>query len=66
MDIRDIVAELEKEIARLNQIVTLLKRSNGDLTPKTETKRRTLSAEAKKKIADAQRKRWAKAKQAAK
>ena len=62
MDIRDIVAELETEIARLNRIVTLLKGADGDLTPRKQPRRRTLSAEARKKIADAQRERWAKAK----
>ena len=62
MDIRGIVAELEKEIARLNQIVTLLKGADGDLTPRTQRRRRTLSPEARKKIADAQRERWAKLK----
>jgi hypothetical protein len=59
MDIKQIIIEVDKEIALLKQIRGLLAGTNINLAP---PKRRTLSAEARKRIADAQRKRWAKAK----
>jgi len=60
MDTKQILTELDKEIALLTQIRALLTGT------KSAPKRRPLSAEARKRIADAQRKRWAKAKKAAK
>ena len=65
MAITEIIAELDAEIARLNQVRKLL--SNGRniqlgssvATKSTGRKKRTLSPETRKKIADAQRKRWA-------
>jgi hypothetical protein len=69
MAIDSILAQLDAEIARLVQARSLLA-SSGKVTAKlTERKnaktsqkggkKRVLSAEARKRIADAQRKRWA-------
>jgi hypothetical protein len=71
MAIDSIVAQIDAEIARLNQVRTLLtgigKAPVKVTVPKAKNvpakrkaaKKRVLSAEARKKIADAQRKRWA-------
>jgi hypothetical protein len=70
MAIENILAQIDSEIARLTQARKLLasigttptaaglkaQKSAVKAKPK---KRRVLSAEARKKIADAQRKRWA-------
>ena len=70
MAIENILAQIDSEIARLSQARKLLA-NIGTTTPKAESKakkapakakprkKRMLSAEARKKIADAQRKRWA-------
>lgn len=70
MAIESILSEIDAEIARLTQIRALLS-STGVSAKKTPgpkpkkaakpvgKKRRTLSPEARKRIADAQRKRWA-------
>jgi len=70
MGIDSILAEIDAEIARLTQARALLA-SMGSATPaatkvkaatktaKKAGKKRTLSPEARKRIADAQRKRWA-------
>ena len=70
MAIENILAQIDSEIARLSQGRKLLA-SIGTTTTKAKRKakkapakakpkkRRVLSAEARKKIADAQRKRWA-------
>ena len=67
MNTNDILAALDAEIARLQQVRSALAgspapkrrgRPPGSMT-KPMPKRRTLSAAARKKIADAQRKRWA-------
>ncbi len=68
MTIDSILAQLDSEIARLTQVRSLLANSaktapkfTGKVT-KVATKRRkkrVLSADARKRIADAQRKRWA-------
>jgi hypothetical protein len=80
MHTTDIIAELDAEIARLQQVKALL---NGTTTkrgpgrpaasataaaPATTfaPKKRILSAEARAKIAAAQKARWAKARKAAK
>lgn len=67
MDTNQLVAELDKEIARLREARSLLAgNSNGfKSTGSKVTGRRTLSAEARNRIAEAQRKRWAKTKKAA-
>lgn len=69
MAIDSIIAQLDSEIARLNQVRSLLANSarvgdqvNGHRagrTPARGRKKRVLSAEARKRIADAQRRRWA-------
>ena len=65
MAITEIIAELDAEIGRLEQVRKLLSNGGnaqlGNLAAKKSTgrKRRKLSPEARKRIADAQRKRWA-------
>ena len=69
MAMESIVAQIDAEIARLTQVRSLLATSGKVSTkltgPKNKgaagrpRKRHTLSAEARKRIADAQRKRWA-------
>jgi hypothetical protein len=68
MTIESILAQLDSEIARLTQVRTLLATSAKTTTkfalPKAgkavkRRKKRVLSADARKRIADAQRKRWA-------
>lgn len=60
MDTKYILAELDKEIASLRSARALLVGSS-DSSLKAP-KRRIMSAVARERIADAQRKRWAKAK----
>jgi hypothetical protein len=56
----DILNALDEEIARLQEARALL--AGGTATAgKPATRRRTLSPKARRAIADAQRKRWAKA-----
>lgn len=62
MEIKQIISELDKEITRLQSVRALL--SGGLSGVRIASKRRTLSVEARKKIADAQKKRWAKARKA--
>ena len=61
MTIDEILASIDSEIAQLKQARALL---SSDGTQKTAThvvpKKRKMSAASRKKIADAQRKRWAK------
>lgn len=68
MSIETILAEIDAEIARLSQVRALLAGSRtisssgtrSKPSPARKTRRkRVLSAEARKRIADAQRKRWA-------
>ena len=67
MTIANILEELDAEIARLQKVKKLLSHPSrpaadglgSTQSTKTRRKKRTLSAEARKKIADAQRKRWA-------
>jgi hypothetical protein len=69
MSIETILAEIDAEIARLTQVRSLLAgsravaasgvRSKTSKGPVKTKKKRVLSAEARKRIADAQRKRWA-------
>jgi hypothetical protein len=72
LEISKIIEELDAEIARLTQVRNLLAGGNGDNVPslvvarKSRKKRKPLSAEARERIAAAQRKRWAKQKKAAK
>ena len=64
MSIDTLIAEIDAEIARLQQARTLLAGSQGRTTtaPAKKTSKRRLSAAAREKIAAAQRKRWAVAK----
>jgi hypothetical protein len=71
MAIESILAQIDEEIAKLTQIRALLSTTSlvakKVALPKVKKalaqakgkKRRTLSPEARKRIADAQRKRWA-------
>jgi len=69
MAIESILAQIDSEIARLTQVRSLLAGSGGSSSSVTERKTRkapvkakksrVLSPEARKRIADAQRKRWA-------
>ena len=75
MAIDSILAEIDAEIARLTQARKLLAGATGiaSLTKQhkkaasgSKAKRRVLSPEARKRIADAQRRRWAAQKSKAK
>jgi hypothetical protein len=69
MSIESILAEIDAEIARLTQVRTLLsgagsvasnlKDRKTKKASSNSRKRRVLSPDARKRIADAQRKRWA-------
>ena len=70
MNVANILQELDTEIARLQEVRKLLSSTSrfavGGLaaghstaTKKARRTKRTLSPEARKRIADAQRKRWA-------
>jgi hypothetical protein len=71
MTIDSIIAEIDSEIARLTQARTLLAAAGSTKSApspsrrvktsaaKKGRKRRTLSADARKRIAEAQRRRWA-------
>ncbi len=70
MAIDSILAQIDSEIARLTQVRGLLSNTGKVSTSinrlaankapaKRARKRRVLSADARKRIADAQRKRWA-------
>jgi hypothetical protein len=67
MTLDNIVSSIDAEIARLKQVRALL---SSDGTKKTDIsakpKKRKMSAAARKRIGDAQRKRWAKQKAATK
>jgi hypothetical protein len=78
MDTKQIIAELDTEIARLQEVKSILSRTTAT-TPtnrrpnKAKTaptritaKKRTMSPEGRAKIAAAQKARWARAKKAAK
>ena len=56
MAVQEILAEFDSEIARLNEVRNLL----AGHPPVKQQKKRTLSAEARAKIAAAQKRRWAK------
>ena len=55
------LAEVRAEIERLEKVAALLEGRDGS-SPSKRGKRRPMSAEARAKIAAAQRKRWAKEK----
>jgi hypothetical protein len=66
MQINDIVAALDSEILRLQQVKALLSGSTTNGKTPSAPKKHHLSAEARAKIAAAQKKRWAKVKRASK
>ena len=67
MALAEIIAGLDQEITRLQQVRALLAGSNGHIATKHgPVKKRVMSAAARKRIGDAQRKRWAAQKKAAK
>jgi len=67
MAIESILAQIDSEIARLTQARSLLAGSGSSTTTQRKNRKsagkarktRVLSPEARKRIADAQRKRWA-------
>jgi hypothetical protein len=67
MAIDSILAQIDSEIARLTQVRSLLAGSGSSKKTERKTRKtagkarksRVLSPEARKRIADAQRKRWA-------
>lgn len=77
MGINEIIAALDDEISRLQQVSGLLAGTKGNVTNAATSlafganqsktrKRHKLSAEARARIADAQKKRWAAQKKVAK
>ena len=74
MDANSIIAALDTEIERLNQARALLSKSDNSTASVIQARaskpgraaKRVLSPEARKRIADAQRKRWAKVKKSKK
>jgi hypothetical protein len=64
MNIADLLSQIDDEISSLQQARTLLAGHNR--ASHAARKKRTLSADARARIAAAQRKRWAKQKRAAK
>ena len=70
MNREQIIAALDDEIGKLNQVRKLLQSASGhrllSTTPSAKTgKKRVLSPEARQRIAAAQRRRWAKQKKEA-
>jgi hypothetical protein len=65
MQVEEIIASIDQEIARLKQVRAILSGSastqagNPNAGKKRARKKRTLSPEARKRIAEAQKKRWA-------
>jgi hypothetical protein len=64
MNTDKLLEEVKAEIARLQQVVSLLEGSATPSKRKGKGKRKPMSKEARAKIAAAQRKRWAKQKKA--
>jgi len=64
MTVDSILAAIDRELFRLRQVRALLSSTETKNVPQPVHKRRKMSAAARKKIADAQRKRWAKQKAA--
>lgn len=58
MKISDILSEIDSEIARLSQVREILIGSKNGSSP-APRKRHIVSAAARKRIGDVQRKRWA-------
>ena len=66
MDTAQLICEIDSEISRLQQARALLSGRDSATQPKLLRKKRILSAEARARIAAAQKRRWAKQKGAAK
>jgi DNA-binding protein HU-beta len=66
MNIDDLLSSIDSEIARLQQARALLSGIDKQDAKPTKRKRPKLSAAARKRIGDAQRKRWAAVRKAAK
>lgn len=68
MNTSELLSSIDAEITRLRQARALLAGQDGYPSPRLPSgpKKRFMSAEARKRIGDAQRKRWAKQKKAAK
>jgi hypothetical protein len=64
MTIENILASIDSEIAQLTRARTLLSGSSKKTATPAAPKKRKMSAAARKRIGDAQRKRWAKQKAA--
>jgi hypothetical protein len=62
MDTSKFLEDAKAEIKRLQSVVDLLEKEGSKRKGKGKGTRKPMSAEARKKIGDAQRKRWAKAK----
>ena len=60
--IERILAEIDSEISRLQQVRSLLTQKGAKPATKMVKRKWKMSAEARKRIGDAQRKRWAKQK----
>jgi hypothetical protein len=65
MQVKEIIGSIDQEIARLKQVRAILsggastQAGSANAGKKRGRKKRSLSAEARKRIAEAQRKRWA-------
>jgi hypothetical protein len=73
MNVTEILSQVDSEISRLQQVRNLLAGTNSASFTQVASggkpllvKKRTLSTEARERIAAAERKRWAKQKKAAK
>jgi hypothetical protein len=61
MGLESITQAIREEISKLNQVLRLLEgRAKQKVTKQTRTRRRKISAAGRKRIAAAQRARWAK------
>ena len=65
METTALISAIDDEIARLTKARALLSGTQNGFLLAARPKRRPLSAEARKRIADAQRRRWAAQKKAA-
>ena len=67
-DISNVIARLEKQRSDIDSAIAALRNLQGNQAPAPKTathrKRRRMSAEGRKRIADAVRKRWAEKKAA--
>jgi hypothetical protein len=61
MDTKEMIMQLTAERGRIDQVINV---ASTIAAPPTTRKKRQMSAEARKRIGDAQRKRWAAVKKA--